>query len=159
MTKGIIRLSVCVAALLAFGGLAPASPGQGTPLILTGDLESGDFKQFHGREAADHELKIVTDPVRAGKYAARVEVNSHEYDVGGGRFRAEVTHNGAGGANQEKERWFGFSVYLPDDWKAVSFPGSDILFQIHERPDKGEDWRSPPLAFRVVEDKMEWTIR
>jgi hypothetical protein len=154
-----IRPFLCATALLAPGLLSPASSGQGTPLILTGDLESGDFKQFHGREAADHELKIVTSPVRAGKYAARVEVNKQEYNVGGGRFRAEVTHNGAGGANQEKERWFGFSVYLPDDWKTISFPGSDILFQIHERPDKGEDWRSPPLALRVAADKMEWTIR
>ena len=72
-----------------------------------------------------------------------------------------MAHDGAGGANQEKERWFGFSVYLPEDWKTITFPGSDILFQIHERPDRelGEDWRSPPLYLRVDGDKMEWRIR
>ena len=154
-----LSLFRAVILLLAAGCSAVAFAAEKQRLILTGDLETGNFKQFDDREAAEHELQVVESPVRAGKYAARIEVTHDEYNVGGGRFRAEVTQNGAGGANQEQERWFGFSIYLPNDWTTIEFPGEDILFQIHERPDKGEDWRSPPLALRVAKEKMEWTIR
>jgi len=78
--------------------------GQRQNLMLDGDFETGDFSQFGGKEAAEHELRLVTAPVRAGQKACRVEVNSHELNVGGGRYRGEFVKNGAGSANHERER-------------------------------------------------------
>lgn len=136
-----------------------AQPGERRAAFLdfTADLETGDFSQFEDLDAARHELAVVTNPVRAGRYAARALVNQGEKDVGGPKYRAEATSNGAGGANQERERWFGFSTYLPNDWRVID-RGNDVLFQVHEQPDACENWRSPPLSLRVVEDRMEWQV-
>ncbi len=129
------------------------------PLLLEADFESGDFSQFDDIEAASHELQIVNAPVRTGRSAARAVVSGEEWDIGGSGYRAEATKGGAGGANQERERWFGFSTYLPHDWQIVEVPGSDVLFQIHDLPDPCETWRSPPLVLRVVGSETIWEVK
>ena len=148
------RLGAC--AMLVFCGFATAQ-GSRQNLILNGDFEGNSLSQFGGKEALSHEIRVVTSPVRSGRHAARIEVNEDEYGEGGGKWRAELTNGKAGGANQERERWFGFSTYLPNDWKNDS--KTDIIFQIHEKPDDCEDWRSPPLYLRVSGDKMQWQSR
>lgn len=136
---------------------APPSSGEArTGLLLGADIETCDLSQFDGVEALAHEVRAVQDPVRSGNCALRLEVNADEEDQGGGRFRAEVKHEGAGGANLERERWFGFSTYLPEEYPAAQ---DDILFQVHERPSDCEDWRSPPLYLSASNEHMSWGTR
>lgn len=44
------------------------------------------------------------------------------------------------------ERWYGFDIFLPEDYVIDSAP--EALAQWHEVPDfnKGENWRSPPIS-------------
>lgn len=132
--------------------------GERGDLLLDGDFETCDLSQFDGREALDHELTRVGDPLRSGACALRVEVNADEENQGGGRWRAELTHEGAGHdpGTHDQERWFGLSTYLPEDYPDGL---ADIVFQIHERPGDCEEYRSPPLYLRVGDGQMTWKTR
>ena len=131
------------------------------PLLLNGDFETGNIFQFDGKEGLRKELQIVSEPVRNGKFALKINCLKSDYSTptGGNKWRAEVFKNGAGGdsGNHNTIRWFGLSTYLPDDWQNDIF--SDIIFQIHERPSACEEYRSPPFYLRANNDKMELLVR
>jgi hypothetical protein len=121
-------------------------------LIVDANFEIGETIKdiFPGREIEDKgSLSLVESPVRSGKRALKVIVDG---------VRSEIKANGAGGSNikDNRERWFGFSTYFPDDFETSSQRNSvDIFFQIHERPDACESWRSPPLSLYGQYNKME----
>jgi hypothetical protein len=128
--------------MLAF--LLSATAGS-AEVLWRGDFETGDTKQWKGAPKTDA-VKVVTDPVREGKYALRIDgtnaAQKGKYD------RIELQHQPAPpGTAEGTERYFGWSVYLPrkltdshhslgyfetrNSWSqlmAFEVKGEDILF-------------------------------
>jgi len=106
-------------------------------VTFIGDFETGDLKGWH---TSGNAPKITNSPVRAGKYAMKTSLNRHKDKVA---YRTEVS---GPGSNVGKEYWYGFSIFLPDDYTVDSI--WEIVAQWHGVPDfdKGEDWRNPVMA-------------
>jgi hypothetical protein len=144
---------ICALLIMVFAGSGLA---QRKNLIVEEGFESGGAIRdlFPGREIdGSGSFSIVNSPVRVGNRSMKVVVNG---------VRTEIKANGAGGSNitNGKERWFGFSLYFPNDFETTttSRGGVDIFFQIHERPDACEDWRSPPFAVYGRDNKLEISV-
>jgi Polysaccharide lyase len=102
-----------------FLSLTPAS----AEIIWRGDFETGTTEQWRGAPRTDA-VKVVTDPVRAGKYALRIDGTNAAKR--GTRDRIEFQHQPAApGTSEGTERYFGWSVFLPkkltDDSHAVGY--------------------------------------
>src|SRR5437870_1178887 len=90
--------------------LMPAAP-VAAEVIWRGDFETGTTEQWKGAPKSDS-IKVVTDPVREGKYALRIDgtnaARRKDHD------RIEFQHQPkAPGTAEGTERYFGWSVYLP----------------------------------------------
>ncbi|MGI6454067.1 MAG: polysaccharide lyase [bacterium] len=122
-------------------------------LIFTGDFESGDLSGWNRETCCDHSVNVVQEPVRAGKYAVRVEVRRDDPDVSSSK-RSEIKQPRE--PQVKCERWYGFSIYLPEDYIQDHLP--EIVTQWHGSPDMddGEVWRSPPLA--LITQNGNWRI-
>jgi hypothetical protein len=127
-----------VAVLLVSVATLPAE------VLWRGDFETGDTSQWKG--APKDGVKVVTDPVRAGKYALRIDGTNAAKK--GNRDRIELQHQPKPpGTAEGTERYFGWSVYLPkklsdashslgyfetrNSWSqlmAFEVKGEDILF-------------------------------
>ena len=128
-------------------------------LLLSGTFETNNLEQFDRYEGVPHELTVQGRYYRRGPKSCRVELNSHEKNVGGGRYRAELVQYGAGGPNVEQDRWFGFSTRVPEDWRVVETTKSvDIFFQIHDKPDPCEGYRTPPLSLYISRNTFKAMI-
>jgi len=80
-------------------------------VIWRGDFETGNTAQFRGAPKGDA-ITIVTEPVREGKYALRIDGTNAARR--GTRDRIEFQHQPAPpGTAEGTERYFGWSVYLP----------------------------------------------
>jgi hypothetical protein len=96
--------------LLAAGLLAAASTA-GAEVIWRADFETGDLKQWKAAPKADG-VAVVTEPVREGKYALRIDSSPSARK--GKHDRVEFQHQPAPpGTAEGTERYFGWSVYLP----------------------------------------------
>jgi hypothetical protein len=94
------------AALSAFA--APSS----AEVLWRGDFETGNLQQWHGTATKNDAVKIVTAPVRAGKYA--VQIDGTNAARRGERDRIEFQHQPQPpGTADGTERYFGWSVYVP----------------------------------------------
>ena len=94
------------------------------------------------------------EPVRAGQRSVRFELNQKDPERNEGK-RAELaaTPDEPRGA----ERWYGFSVYLPPDWK--NDWAGEIVTQWHQTDQAWENctrYCSPPLALGTKDGK--WVI-
>jgi hypothetical protein len=79
-------------------------------VIWRGDFETGDTSQWKGAPKAG--VTVVTDPVREGKYALRIDGSGAARR--GKHDRVEIQHQPAPpGTAEGTERYFGWSVYLP----------------------------------------------
>jgi hypothetical protein len=79
-------------------------------VLWRGDFETGDTSQWTG--APKDGVKVVTDPVRAGRYALRIDgtdaARKDKHD------RIEFQHQPKPpGTAEGTERFFGWSIYLP----------------------------------------------
>jgi hypothetical protein len=93
-------------AVFLFASAATVSAG----VIWRADFETGDTKQWKG--APRDGVTVVRDPVRAGKYALRIDGTNAARK--GKLDRIEVQHQPAPpGTAEGTERYFGWSVYLP----------------------------------------------
>lgn len=81
-------------------------------VVWRGDFETGNLEQWKGATTKNPAVRIVTEPVRAGKYALRIDgSNAAERK---GRDRIELQHQPAPpGTTEGTERFFGWSVYVP----------------------------------------------
>ena len=80
-------------------------------VIWRGDFETGTMEQWKGAPKSDS-IKIVTEPVREGKYALRIDGTNAA--MGKGHDRIEFQHQPkAPGTSEGTERYFGWSVYFP----------------------------------------------
>ncbi len=113
-------------------------------VIWRGDFETGDTKQWKG--VPKDSVTVVKDPVRAGKYALRIDGTNAARK--GKHDRIELQHQpDPPGTAEGTERYFGWSVYLPkkltgsthslgyfetrNSWRqllAFEVTGADILF-------------------------------
>ena len=106
-------------------------------VTFTGDFESGDLK---GWTVSGNAPGITGKPVRAGKYAMKTSLDRHKDKVA---YRTEVS---GPPSDVGKEYWYGFSIFLPNDYAVDNI--WEIVAQWHGVPDfdKGEDWRNPVMA-------------
>src|SRR3989442_1188012 len=80
-------------------------------VLWRGDFETGTTEQWRGAPKNDG-VKVVTDPVREGKYALRIDGTNAARR--GERDRIEFQHQPAPpGMAEGTERFFGWSVFLP----------------------------------------------
>ena len=123
-------------------------------LIFEGDFERGNLDNFS--LAGNLKNRIVTMPVRAGKYSLRSVVDRYDDNV---PFRCEIVAKQQNTRQnylyQEigKEYWYGFSTYVPRDW--VIDDQTDIIAQFHGTPDEGEAWFVPNLGLHITENHYE----
>eukprot|EP01135_Chromosphaera_perkinsii_P007913 Nk52_evm1s1057 gene=Nk52_evmTU1s1057 len=96
----------------------------------------------------------VTDIVRAGKQSILCYIQK-----AGWGFRSEIIANGNRYRRYlttefEKEYWFGWSLYLPNDY--VTDNTGELWSQFHHQKDTdlGEDWRNPTWSFGPMGDNV-----
>lgn len=118
-------------------------------IVFLGDFETGDMAGFH---ASGNEPTVTAERARSGSHAQRASLDRHNDPVS---YRTESVPDGQT-FEVGDEVWYGFSIYLPDDY--VADPVWEIPAQWHGRPDfdLGEDWRNPPLALHSANG--EWTV-
>lgn len=148
--KSLLWLSILPALVIS---LSIQVRGNSDALIFEGDFESGDLKEWGKELGRDYSARIVTEPVRAGKYSVRFELRKDDPIVASSR-RAELTLKKE--LKVKVERWYGFSIFLPRDYKRDPTP--EIVTQWHASPDRddGEVWRSPPLA--LLTEDGRWRV-
>lgn len=108
--------------ILAVMMLPPAAP-VAAEILWRGDFETGTTEQWRGAPKLDG-VKVVTAPVREGKYALRIDGPNPARK--GNLDRIEFQHQPKPpGTAEGTERYFGWSVYVPrkltDDYHAVGY--------------------------------------
>src|SRR5438093_192608 len=101
------RVPIRVLSMILLMSAAPVS----AEVIWRGDFETGTTEQWKGAPKSDS-IKVVTEPVREGKYALRIDgtnaARRKDHD------RIEFQHQPKPpGTAEGTERYFGWSVYLP----------------------------------------------
>lgn len=159
--RRLVGAALGCAVLGLAGGVAaapPASAAAGPAVVgrevFVGDYETGDFGQWDTCQTAtvnsgcggftgDRTMRIVTDDVRQGRYAAEFSIGPGDVPDFGGGERAEVRSDAAGAVVKEgDERWYQWSMKFPADFEnptGVWF----IVMQWHA----GDG--SPPLAINI----------
>lgn len=92
-------------------------------VIWRGDFETGTTEQWRGVPKSES-VKIVTEPVREGKYALRIDGTNAARK--GNLDRIEFQHQPKSpGTAEGAERYFGWSVFVPkkftDDFHSVGY--------------------------------------
>jgi Polysaccharide lyase len=116
-------------------------------LVFLGDFETGNLNGWH---VSGNAPKITTSPTRAGRYAMKTSLNRYKDKVA---YRTEVS---GPGSDLGKEYWYGFSIFLPEDY--VPDKIWEIVAQWHGVPDFkiGEGWRNPVMALST--DGGRWGL-
>jgi hypothetical protein len=133
--------------------LGLAAGNAGAAVLFQGDFESGTPYPFTTEASRMDSIVIVSSPVRAGTHAARFTLRYDDPLVYGGK-RAEVVkaHDA-----MNADFWYGFSVFVPDDWVREQWP--EIIAQWHDVPDPGEVSRSPPLSLMIEGNTFRLEVR
>jgi len=96
---------------LFFAAVLLIPPSIHAEVIWRGDFETGDTSQW-GSDPKVGSFKVVQEPVRAGKYALRIDGTN--VAKRGTNDRIEFQHQPKPpGASEGGERYFGWSVFLP----------------------------------------------
>src|SRR5262245_25014046 len=130
-------------AILVFSLVAVSAAS--AEVIWRGDFETGTLEQWPGAPKSDS-VKVVTEPVREGKYALRIDGTNAAKKGNYDRIELQNQPRPPGTA-EGTERYFGWSVYLPkkftdanhslgyfetrNSWSQVmafEVKGEDILF-------------------------------
>ena len=126
-------------------------------LIFDDSFEDGDLSQWRTTDGCcDHSFKIVTDQARTGSHSLKFTLFKSDPNVHSSK-RSEIDKPGDVFHPVGSERWYGFSIYLPDDWVADEV--FEILAQFQSLPDLelGEEFRTPPLSLLV--NRENWSVR
>jgi hypothetical protein len=122
-TKIRIRLCFLLVPLFQSATLFLSATRVSAEVIWRGDFETGNMEQWRGAPKSDS-VKVVTEPVREGKYALRIDGTNAAQR--GGRDRIELQHQPVPpGTAEGTERYFGWSVFVPkkltEDSHAVGY--------------------------------------
>lgn len=103
--------------------LMPSATAARAEVIWRGDFETGNTEQWKGAPKSDS-VKVVTEPVREGKYALRIDGTNAARK--GKLDRIEFQHQPKPpGTADGTERYFGWSIYVPkkftDDFHSVGY--------------------------------------
>jgi len=119
-------------------------------LISFNDFEDGGMK---GWRAAGNSPGVTRDVARCGRYALKTTLDRSKDSC---PYRTEVI-----GPQSDigKEYWYGFSIFLPDDY--VPDKIWEIVAQWNCIPDYdvGEKWRNPVLALSTTAGRWGWVTR
>ena len=119
------------------------------PLLFASGFETASIDPSDWLISGNAPL-ISSEVARAGKYSIMSVLDRQSSRV---TYRTEV-HALAAEPRVQQEYWYGFSIYLPDDYTAD--PIWEVVAQWHDTPDVGEDWRNPILA--VWTDNGIWSV-
>jgi hypothetical protein len=119
-------------------------------LLFTSDFEDRDLK---GWRASGNTPSIAASPARAGKHALKSSLDRY-----GDRYPNRTELSGPR-ADIGKEYWYGFSIFLPEDY--VPDRVWEIVAQWHSVPDFdiGEKWRNPVMALSTTGGRWGWVNR
>jgi hypothetical protein len=119
-------------------------------LIFSSDFEDGELT---GWKASGNAPTVTREVARAGRYAMKTSLDRYKDRDS---YRTEVS---GPGAEIGKEYWYGFSIFLPDDY--VPDKIWEIVAQWHGVPDlkQGEQWRNPVLALSTTAGRWGWVSR
>ena len=112
----MVRASLNIAGISAAGSflifmLLPALP-VAAEVVWRGDFETGNLEQWRGTAIKSNAVHVVSDPVRAGKFAVRIDGTNAARN--GDRDRIEFQHQPLPpGTEEGTERYFGWSVFVP----------------------------------------------
>ena len=146
--RATLTLAAVAAALAApaaaqgAGQSALSIPGH---VLALGDFETGGLTQWSvAARARPSSIRVVTSPVREGRYAARFEVRRGDNPIGfGDRAQIQINTN----EREGQVRWYSWSTRVARD-----FPRYDawqVLAQWHANADG-----SPPVGFFVEGDDL-----
>jgi hypothetical protein len=149
---------------VSFGATAPAAApapvpqgqgGQGSRadarILFRGDYESGDLAQFDlVQTVQDDRIRVVSEPVRQGRSAARFEVRAGD-SIGDSAPRAELalTERREVCCRDGDERFYAWSTLFADD-----FPTDPNKF-IDFMQFKGDGDGGGPVTFMVWGEQMQ----
>ncbi|MBN1361484.1 MAG: polysaccharide lyase [Sedimentisphaerales bacterium] len=127
---------------------ASARPRAG--LLFESDFERGDLT---GWRPSGNTPTVANHPIRAGRRAMRTSLDRHNDTV---PYRTEVS---GPHADVGKEYWYGFSIFLPDDYVPDGI--WEIVAQWHGVPDFdiGDNWRNPVMALSTTNGRWGWVSR
>lgn len=135
-------MRVTATVMLSAAVSLPANPAT-AEILWRGDFETGTTEQWQGTATKNDRVAVVTDPVRAGKYALRIDGTNAARR--GDRDRIELQHQPKPpGTAEGTERYFGWSVFLPqkltDDSHALGyFEVRNVWRQLMSFEARGED--------------------
>jgi hypothetical protein len=99
-------LTLCMAAT---SGTSPVD----AEVLFRGDFETGNLAGWGGTAVKNPAVRIVTDPVRSGKYALRIDGSNAARR--GERDRIELQHQPPPeGTAEGAERYYAWSMYVPE---------------------------------------------
>lgn len=129
---------------------APSIGIAASNILFVDDFENGNLFDWAKDLCCQHSAQIVNFPTRAGPHALKFTLDEPS---NGDKVRAEIA---LGSVPANSERWYGFSVLVPQDYK--NDPSDEIITQWHNPPDKerGEEWngRGPTLSLRIKDDQF-----
>jgi hypothetical protein len=102
-----------------------------------------ESNSLDGLRVSGNSPTVQSSIKRGGRYAMK----SHLSSSGRNNFRTEVRLI-APDSQLKKEYWYGFSVYLPSDYKADKV--WEIVAQWKNWPDSGDTEHSPPLTLSTT---------
>lgn len=151
-----------LALLIAFGlSCGPTAGESRRGAWFVGNFESGDLAGWNGDLARPGSAVVVSQPIRRGRHAVRIELAPG--DRGANKERAELkvgdpaierSHGGPGG-----EIWYGWSLFVPREFSLGR--ESPIVAQWHHRPSPAASrpWKkvramgAPPLLLYLIPDQ------
>ncbi len=119
-------------------------------LLFESDFETEDLK---GWKTSGNAPRVARDLSRAGRQAMKTLLDREKDEVS---YRTEVS---GPGTEVGKEYWYGFSIFLPEDYRPDRI--WEIVAQWHGVPDFdiGEDWRNPVMALSTTDGRWSWVSR
>lgn len=119
----------------AAAAATPASPPR-RGVWFCGDFESGNLDGWIWDLARADSAQVVTAPVRKGRYAVRITLSPG--DIAASKERAELKVGDKEierlHGSQGHEMWYGWSLFLPLDYRDPPGDQFQILGQWHNRP-------------------------
>ena len=119
-------------------------------LTFNSDFEDG---KMTGWRVSGNAPTVTQDLARAGRHALKTSLDRSKDPCS---YRTELS---GPSAEIGKEYWYGFSIFLPDDYAPDKI--WEIVAQWHGVPDfdQGEQWRNPVMALSTTAGRWGWVVR